>query len=104
MSNKPDEGVLIKGLYLEGARWSKSEESLQESYPKIIFDILPIIWLKPTKIQKKDNQSFIYECPVYRTSIRQGILSGVGISTSFVFNIDFPTTKNKTHWINRGYL
>ncbi len=102
ISIKPTEGAYIYGLYLEGARWSHDAESLKESNPKIMFDYLPVIWLKAIQLTKQDYEPNKFECPVYRTSLRHGELSSVGISTNFVFNIEFPTKKDKAHWINRG--
>lgn len=72
MSKKPDDGAYIKGLFLEGARWNKNTRVLDESLPKVLFDPLPIIWLRPGIIE---NFAVIntYSCPVYK--VRQQFLS-----------------------------
>ncbi|XP_044007935.1 dynein axonemal heavy chain 3 [Aphidius gifuensis] len=100
-THAPSYGVLTEGLFLEGARWNKEIGELDESLPKIMFDYLPIIWLKPGV-----KASFIippcYACPVYKTSARRGVLATTGHSSNFVMYILFLTKIKDDHWINRG--
>jgi dynein heavy chain len=75
--------------------------ALGESRPKILFDTLPIILLRPGQADKFVKKS-TYNCPVYKTSARRGVLSTTGHSTNFVLFIDVPSNKSQQHWINRG--
>ena len=101
MESNPEDGAYIKGLFLEGARWDRKKMQIGESFPKILYDPLPIIWLKPGESAMFLHQN-IYVCPVYKTSARRGTLSTTGHSTNYVLSIELPTDRPQKHWINRG--
>ncbi|KAL3852322.1 hypothetical protein ACJMK2_015979 [Sinanodonta woodiana] len=99
--SKPNNGAYVRGLYMEGARWCRKKKCIEESYLKILFDQMPVIWLKPG-VKSEFEEKETYECPVYKTSARRGNLSTTGHSTNFVLYINLPTDQPQNHWINRG--
>ena len=74
---KPADGVLVNGLFLEGCRWSQEEGVLAESLSKVLYSKLPVLWLKPGK-RTDFVKGSTYTCPIYKTSARRGTLSTTG--------------------------
>lgn len=98
---RPDEGQYINGLYLEGARWDSNQKTITDSRPRVLYDSVPMIWLKPIEKTKASTiQS--YDCPVYKTGARRGTLSTTGHSTNFVMSMKIPTNVPESKWIARG--
>merc|ERR1711964_57535 len=97
----PEDGSYIYGLYIEGARWNRDRNVIDESKPKCLTDAMPNILIKPMKrIDIPDKP--IYECPVYKTSERKGTLSTTGHSTNFVMTVALPNADSESHWIESG--
>ena len=52
-SERPDTGVFVYGIYLEGAKWNNNLKYLNQSEPKELFSELPVLHLRP--IQGEEN-------------------------------------------------
>lgn len=53
----PEDGVYVKGLYLEGAGWDKKQSCLIEPRPMQLVCSMPIIHFKPVEQLKKRTKS-----------------------------------------------
>eukprot|EP00304_Pavlova_gyrans_P012708 CAMPEP_0206041750 /NCGR_PEP_ID=MMETSP1466-20131121/6142_1 /ASSEMBLY_ACC=CAM_ASM_001126 /TAXON_ID=44452 /ORGANISM="Pavlova gyrans, Strain CCMP608" /LENGTH=4121 /DNA_ID=CAMNT_0053416453 /DNA_START=38 /DNA_END=12403 /DNA_ORIENTATION=- len=97
----PENGVYIHGMFMEGARWNKEDDCIDESHPGELFAPVPVVWLQPAMLDDPKPVS-TYECPFYKTNIRAGTLSTTGHSTNHVCNFDIPTKADAGHWVRRG--
>eukprot|EP00833_Pecoramyces_ruminatium_P003102 jgi/Orpsp1_1/1177134/evm.model.c7180000060314.1 len=98
--NQIEDGVLVEGLFIEGAHYDKNTKLLQDSYAMEMHSLMPIIRFLPTEFnQNEPNQ---YVCPLYKTSDRAGTLSTTGHSTNFIVAVNLPSDKSPDYWISRG--
>mmetsp|Transcript_27533 Transcript_27533/g.54112 ORF Transcript_27533/g.54112 Transcript_27533/m.54112 type:complete len:248 (+) Transcript_27533:432-1175(+) len=100
-TQKPEDGVYVNGLFLEGSRWSSEHGELAESEPKILFTRAPVIWLKPCKPEDASDFKF-YNCPTYVETSRRGVLRTTGHSSNFIMMIRLPTSVDPSLWVKRG--
>ncbi|XP_058131265.1 dynein axonemal heavy chain 14 [Dasypus novemcinctus] len=99
-------GVHIFGLFMEGARWNHEKKILDDSLPFEICCDFPEIHFLPTKISTEERTSnqtaselYTFECPLYQTPQRSGILTTTGLSTNFLTSVYLSTEKPPSHWI-----
>lgn len=62
---------------------------------------MPLIHFIPIQ-NRKIATSGIYNCPVYKTLVRNGTLSTTGHSTNYVLDLELPTTEEQAKWIKAG--
>lgn len=97
--DSPTEGVYIRGLYLEGAKWSKgSQGQLEELDGKATYKEMPIIHYSARKSDKSKGQNQEnfgqYVCPVYKYQCRT--------DKYFICNINLTSPGPAIHWKLRG--
>ena len=98
----PEDGVYLYGLYLEGARFDYEIGEITDSKPGRMYELLPAIHFKPATGHKQAPGT--YACPVYKTAVRKGVLSTTGMSTNFVVAVELPISSSDTEqkWILAG--
>lgn len=96
----PENGILIYGLWLEGAKWQNG--CLTEPSPDVMCSPLPVIHFTP--VQNCVASDTDYDCPLYKTSARAGAMSTTGQSTNFIMCINLPIREgtDRDHWILQG--
>ena len=85
---------------MDGARWERDDRLVEDQLPGELYCKMPVIHFLPT--EDYETSATDYCCPVYKTSVRAGVLSTTGHSTNFILSIDLPTEEPPEHWTLRG--
>ncbi|XP_054276499.1 dynein axonemal heavy chain 6-like [Macrosteles quadrilineatus] len=96
----PTDGVLIHGLFLDAGFFDVKSGFLSDPRSGEINPPLPVVQLVP--VTKQDESRLRYSCPLYKTSVRAGVLSTTGQSTNYVVTVPLPTRLSENHWVLRG--
>uniref|UniRef100_A0A7R9YUZ1 Dynein heavy chain C-terminal domain-containing protein n=2 Tax=Chlamydomonas euryale TaxID=1486919 RepID=A0A7R9YUZ1_9CHLO len=88
-------GVIVTGLHLEGAGWDERTCALAPPRPRQMTAPLPPVHFRPEEVPAGgctagDSDGGMYACPLYKTSVRAGVLSTTGQSTNFVMHVQLP--------------
>ncbi|MBN3302923.1 DYH6 protein, partial [Amia calva] len=109
-SEAPADGVLVFGLYLDGARWDPLSQTLADSLPHQQHCSVPEIHFLPCQISDEKAEAdgkpagglMHYECPLYPTPHRASAPSSPGLSSHFITALALPTTAPPDRWVIRG--
>ena len=93
ITEKVENGCVIYGLHLEGARWDMESFAIADSLPKKLFSLMPVIHLDPIH-NRPLTEKGIYRCPVYKVLSRWGILATTGHSSNFIMWIELPSDRD----------
>jgi len=100
LDERPSDGVIVSGLYMEGARWDAARGVVADSQPREMYSYMRPIHFLPALGAQPDPERF--DCPVYKTSKRAGALSTTGMSTNFVLSVSLPSDRDPQLWIWKG--
>ncbi|OQS07437.1 dynein heavy chain [Thraustotheca clavata] len=99
----PGEGILIYGLFLDGATWSKQDGTLVESEPKKLFTSLPVLHVNSMskELEAKSRKELYgsigpFECPCYKYPMRTDRY------IIFMVTMKCPSNRPPRHWGLRG--
>ncbi|KAH8862654.1 Dynein heavy chain 6, axonemal [Schistosoma japonicum] len=97
---KPKDGVLVHGLFMDGFRWDDKTMQVTDSILGEMLSIMPILHMKPEMDYTPDPNDYI--APLYKTAARAGVLSTTGMSTNFIVAVPLKTSKPQAYWIEMG--
>ena len=101
ISEKPENGVYVYGMFLEGARWNYEKHILDDSLPKELYTDVPMIHFIPTANRELPTTG-VYFCPLYKVLSRAGTLSTTGHSTNYILFVELPSDRPQSVWIKAG--
>ena len=76
-------------------------ETDDEPCLQVLYSAAPVIHLVPCQ-QSELRQFAHYDCPLYCTPERRGVLATTGHSTNFVMDLMIPSDRPQDHWCRRG--
>jgi len=100
IEERPEDGVYIHGLFIDGARFDRQNHIIADQQPAKMFETMPVILFKPVEDYKADPED--YQAPLYKTSVRAGVLSTTGQSTNYIINVSIPTKDPPAIWVQRA--
>ena len=98
VSQHPKDGALVKGIFVEGARWDFDKGNLAEPLPMELFCAMPMVHFKPTESKKRLGKG-MYTCPIYMYPVRTGTRE----RPSFIIAADIKAGAHEgDFWTKRG--
>lgn len=97
LKDMPEEGQNIHGAFLEGARWNKTEQKLDESEAKKLYTPLPVIYVTAVIQRRKASEygpSGPYDAAIYKYPRRN--------DRYLIFRMLMKTDLPPWHWRLRG--
>jgi len=100
VTEAPVDGVFCDGFFLVGARWNREKQFIWDSLHKQMDDTMPVVHFVPTQNFVRNKAD--YECPLYKTAVRAGVLTTTGASSNYVISLDVPTERHPDYWVRMG--
>ena len=71
-----------------------------DSLHKQMDDTMPVVHFVPTQNFQRNTAD--YECPLYKTAVRAGVLTTTGASSNYIIGLDIPTERQPDYWVRMG--
>jgi dynein heavy chain len=103
-----EDGCYVHGLFVEAATWDEESKQLQPALPGAMYASLPLVHFLPRPVGNHQDgdegtgTAYQYECPLYRTSVRKGVLTTTGASSNYVLDIRLPIGRDPSFFILQG--
>ncbi|CAI8029533.1 Dynein heavy chain 6, axonemal [Geodia barretti] len=97
---KPEDGVVVHGLFMEAMKWDDETMAVVDSRPGEMNPPLPMMHMEPHRNHVANPADYL--SPLYKTQERAGVLSTTGHSTNFVVAVEIPSSQPQDYWINKG--
>ncbi|XP_070509872.1 dynein beta chain, ciliary-like [Chironomus tepperi] len=91
-SSPPREGAYINSLFMEGARWDTTANSVVSARLKELFPQMPVIFVRAVTQDKQDTKN-VYECPLYKTRQR---------GPTYVWTFNLKSKEKASKWTLGG--
>ena len=100
LTQEPEEGIYVEGLFIEGAKWDVVSKTLTECAQTELISTLPVLHLCPTQKTDVYDTKTTYECPMYRTQNRGSGALGL---PNYIMSLFVPSpSQTPEHWIQRS--
>uniref|UniRef100_A0A3B5A0X7 Dynein heavy chain C-terminal domain-containing protein n=1 Tax=Stegastes partitus TaxID=144197 RepID=A0A3B5A0X7_9TELE len=97
-ARKPEDGVLVHGMYMDASRWDDVNMMIDDALPGVMNAVLPVVHFEPQENYVPEPD--LYHAPLYKT--RAGTLSTTGHSTNFVVTVMIHTKSPSNYWISKA--
>eukprot|EP00744_Colponema_vietnamica_P002494 GILI01003899.1.p1 GENE.GILI01003899.1~~GILI01003899.1.p1 ORF type:complete len:1783 (+),score=399.51 GILI01003899.1:800-5350(+) len=100
ITEQPHRGCYLYGLYADAWRWDATKGAMGDSLPGEPYSLLPVVHFLPEPFHK--TPSDFHRIPLYRTTLRAGVISSLGASSNFVLSIEAKSDRGSEYWTLKG--
>ncbi|KPA85080.1 putative dynein heavy chain [Leptomonas pyrrhocoris] len=96
----PERGCYVYGIQTDAWRWDSERRVMADSLPGEPYAELPPVHFLPEPYHVKPED--YHAVPLYRTTVRAGVISSLGASSNYVLSIEVPSADGSDYWLLKG--